>query len=229
MAHYAFLDENNIVTEVITGIDEIELIEGLDPEIWYGNFRGQTCKRTSYNANIRYNYAGIGYTYDADADAFIAKIAKWIVTDGVPGMVKLGVQLGAGLIDALIKALKGIASIGLDIGKAFANGIIGFINDNVIDSINDLLEFKIAGFTVNPPDLAHIPKLADGGIVNSPTIAMIGEKGPEAVIPLSGRNAGNMGGNTITINTSADPQAVVLALQMYNRMSGPIPINTRGN
>jgi hypothetical protein len=72
MAHYAFLDGNNIVTEVITGIDETELIEGLEPEIWYGNYRGQTCKRTSYNGNIRYNYAGIGYTYDADADAFIA-------------------------------------------------------------------------------------------------------------------------------------------------------------
>ncbi len=71
MAHYAFLDDN-IVTEVITGIDETELIEGLDPETWYGNYRGQVCKRTSYNGNIRYNYAGIGYTYDADADAFIA-------------------------------------------------------------------------------------------------------------------------------------------------------------
>jgi hypothetical protein len=71
MAHYAFLDENNIVTEVITGIDETELIEELDPETWYGNFRGQTCKRTSYNGNIRKNYAGIGYTYDAERDAFI--------------------------------------------------------------------------------------------------------------------------------------------------------------
>jgi hypothetical protein len=71
MAHYAFLT-NNIVTEVITGIDETELIEGLDPETWYGNFRGQVCKRTSYNAKIRYNYAGIGYTYDLEADAFIA-------------------------------------------------------------------------------------------------------------------------------------------------------------
>ena len=49
MAYYAFLDENNIVTEVITGIDETELIEGLDTETWYGNFRGQVCKRTSYN------------------------------------------------------------------------------------------------------------------------------------------------------------------------------------
>ena len=75
MAHYAFLDENNIVTEVIVGIDETELIEGLDPETWYGNFRGQVCKRTSYNNNIRYNYAGIGFTYDEVNDAFIAP--KW--------------------------------------------------------------------------------------------------------------------------------------------------------
>lgn len=72
MAHYAFLDESSIVTEVIVGIDETELIEGLDPETWYANFRGQTCKRTSYNGNIRYNYAGIGYTYDPIDDAFIA-------------------------------------------------------------------------------------------------------------------------------------------------------------
>jgi hypothetical protein len=72
MAHYAFLDDNLIVTEVITGIDETQLIEGLDPETWYGNFRGQVCKRTSYNGKIRYNYAAIGDTYDSDADAFIA-------------------------------------------------------------------------------------------------------------------------------------------------------------
>jgi hypothetical protein len=72
MAHYAFLDENNIVTEVIPGKDETELIDGLDPETWYGNFRGQKCIRTSINNNIRYNYAGIGHSYDPDADAFIA-------------------------------------------------------------------------------------------------------------------------------------------------------------
>jgi hypothetical protein len=72
MAHYAFLDKNNVVTEVIVGIDETELIEGLEPETWYGNFRGQTCVRTSYNGNIRYNYAGIGYTYFSDKDAFVA-------------------------------------------------------------------------------------------------------------------------------------------------------------
>jgi len=72
MAHYAFLDANNVVTEVITGIDETELIDGLDPETWYGNFRAQVCKRTSYNGNIRKQYAAIGYTYDEVRDEFVA-------------------------------------------------------------------------------------------------------------------------------------------------------------
>ena len=71
MAHYAFLDENNIVTEVIVGIDETELIESLDTETWYGNFRGQTCKRTSYNSNIRGTYAAIGYSYNEEEDIFV--------------------------------------------------------------------------------------------------------------------------------------------------------------
>jgi hypothetical protein len=79
MAHYAFLDENNIVTEVIVGKDEGE--EGIDWEQHYGNFRGQVCKRTSYNTSAgqhigggspyRKNYAGIGYSYDEERDAFI--------------------------------------------------------------------------------------------------------------------------------------------------------------
>lgn len=71
MAHYAFLDESNIVTNVIVGKDETELIDGLTPEQWYSDYAGQTCVRTSYNGNIRYNYAGIGYTYDPIDDAFI--------------------------------------------------------------------------------------------------------------------------------------------------------------
>jgi len=72
MAHYAFLDENNIVTEVITGRDEWEEVDGItDWEQAYSEVRGQVCKRTSYNGKIRYNYAGIGYTYDPVRDAFI--------------------------------------------------------------------------------------------------------------------------------------------------------------
>jgi hypothetical protein len=83
MAHYAFLDENNIVTNVIVGIDETELIEGVDPETWYGNFAGQACKRTSYNGNIRKNYASIGFTYDNQLDAFIPPkpFESWLLNE----------------------------------------------------------------------------------------------------------------------------------------------------
>ena len=80
MAHYALLDEDNVVTQVIVGVHESQLIEGKDPETWYGEFRGQVCKRTSYNTRggehpkgrpFRKNYAGFGFTYDEDRDAFI--------------------------------------------------------------------------------------------------------------------------------------------------------------
>ena len=91
MAHYAFLDSNNIVTEVIVGKNEGE--DGIDWEQWYGEFRGQTCKRTSYNTYggvhinggtpYRKNYAGIGYTYDAGRDAFIPPkpFASWVINE----------------------------------------------------------------------------------------------------------------------------------------------------
>ena len=72
MAHYAFLDENNIVTEVIVGRNENEVVDGIsDWEEHYGDFRGQKCVRTSYNHRIRKQFAGIGFTYDADADEFV--------------------------------------------------------------------------------------------------------------------------------------------------------------
>jgi hypothetical protein len=91
MAHYAFLNENNIVTEVIVGKNEGE--EGIDWEAHYGAFRGQSCKRTSYNTHAgvhssggtpyRKNYAGIGYTYDFERDAFIPlkPFASWILNE----------------------------------------------------------------------------------------------------------------------------------------------------
>jgi hypothetical protein len=84
MAHYAFLDENNIVTEVIVGKNEGE--DGKTGEEWeahYSAFRGQVCKKTSYNGNIRKNYAGIRFKYDADLDAFIPPkpFASWLLNE----------------------------------------------------------------------------------------------------------------------------------------------------
>jgi hypothetical protein len=72
MAHYAYLNENNIVVDVIVGKDETETINGLDTEVYYALGTPYTVKRTSYNGRIRYNYAGPGFSYDPVADAFIA-------------------------------------------------------------------------------------------------------------------------------------------------------------
>ena len=82
MAHYAFLDDNNLVTEVIVGRNEDDLAEGVTSwEDYYGALRGQRCLQTSYNTlggvhvfggtPLRGNYAAIGYTYDEERDAFI--------------------------------------------------------------------------------------------------------------------------------------------------------------
>lgn len=94
MAHYAFIDENNIVTEVIVGRDENEVVDGItDWEAHYGEFRGQTCRRTSYNTHgnqhtgdgtpFRGNYAGMGYTYDETLDAFIPPqpFPSWVLNE----------------------------------------------------------------------------------------------------------------------------------------------------
>jgi hypothetical protein len=91
MAHYAFLNSSNIVTEVIVGKDETDTSENW--ETYYGNIRGQVCKRTSYNTQLgvhklggtafRKNYAGIGYSYDSTRDAFIPPqpYASWVLDE----------------------------------------------------------------------------------------------------------------------------------------------------
>jgi len=128
----------------------------------------------------------------------------------VSTMASLGTDLGGKLISSLVEALKGLGSNAVDVGRSFANGIVRFINANVINKINDLLEFEIGlpfgkKFTVNPPDLPPIPELKNGGITTGPTLALIGEAGPEAVIPLSrgaqyGVGTGN--GMNIIVNVS---------------------------
>ena len=80
MAHYALIDSNNIVTQVIVGRNENETVDGIsDWETYYGELLGQRCVRTSYNNNIRKQYAGVGYTYDAVKDQFVAPqpYASW--------------------------------------------------------------------------------------------------------------------------------------------------------
>lgn len=101
MAHYALLNENNVVVNVIKGRDENETIEGISNwEQYYGEFYNATCKRTSYNSaggkrinpetnetvdqpGYRKNYAGIGFTYDFERDAFIPPKPEgdWVLSE----------------------------------------------------------------------------------------------------------------------------------------------------
>ena len=133
-----------------------------------------------------------------------------------------------------------------DIGGAIFDNVGGAFKDvinKVIRSLESGLNFAISGLNkaLDGIDAAagplvnfgsipkvDIPELAQGGIVTSPTIAMIGEAGPEAVIPLNRAGGMGMGGNTITVNVNGgDPNSVVRALQQYVRQSGPVPVNTR--
>jgi len=88
MAHYAFIDSNNIVVKVLTGVDETVTqddngtLVGGSTEAWEQFYQNQewhtglTCKRTSYHGNIRGKFAGIGDTYNADLDEFVPPVIE---------------------------------------------------------------------------------------------------------------------------------------------------------
>lgn len=126
---------------------------------------------------------------------------------------------------AVVTAVSGYVNGLVAVYKGLFNGIASVWNNTV-----GKLSFKIPGWVPGIGgagfDVPDIPMLANGGIVNSPTLAMIGEKGPEAVVPLTGNNTPSMG-NNVTINVNGgDPNAVVAALRTYMRQNGSIPIRT---
>jgi hypothetical protein len=156
-----------------------------------------------------------------------------------------GIAVGAVLYfkDTIIGAFNTIKNLGVSIFDGIGGAFKGVINAVIsamekglnfaIKGLNTILDGidKAAGPWVNfgtIPDV-KLPRLAEGGIVSSPTIAMIGEgREPEAVIPLSKMGQFGMGGNTITVNVNGgDPNSIVRALQQYVRQSGPVPVNTR--
>jgi hypothetical protein len=139
------------------------------------------------------------------------------VVDAVFGVIKFGVEkVALPAINLLLNTFKFVFNL---IGKLWNNtfGKISF-------SIPNIPGLPGRGTKIEFP---KIPALADGGIVTGPTLALIGEAGPEAVIPLD--RAGSMGGNNVTINVNGgDPQAVVDALRRYMYQNGTIPIRVSG-
>ena len=143
-----------------------------------------------------------------------------------------GEFIGKGLaiyFDALKLEFNAIKSVVEAVGNAIKNSFKAAFNfvAEVWNSTVGKLNFKIPGWV---PGLGgkefgvpQIPKFAAGGIVTSPTVGLIGEAGPEAIIPLSQAGGMGMGGMTINV-TSADPNAVVDALRRYMRQNGSVPI-----
>jgi hypothetical protein len=139
-------------------------------------------------------------------------------------------SVGRGLKTGFIAVVDTAKASATTLGTAFKTAFKGIAEDwnNTVGKLSFTVPSwvpKIGGKGFDVPD---IPMLAAGGIVTGPTLALIGERGPEAVIPLSGPNAGGgmgMGGNNVTINVNGgDPQSVVNALRTYMRQNGSVPI-----
>jgi hypothetical protein len=157
------------------------------------------------------------------------------ITAGLGWFLSAGKMIGRKLLEGIGDALGGAVEWAAAFAKDIANALIGFIN-SLIDNLNKKLEIDIdmPGFlpdiNLNPPDIPNIPLLAEGGIVTAPTLAVLGEAGPEAVIPLD-RAGGGMGGGPMTVNiympVGSDGDSVVRALQEYEARNGPVPVGTR--
>jgi hypothetical protein len=137
------------------------------------------------------------------------------------------------IVDAVFNAIKTAVSGGFDFFRGYMDFVLGIYRGifngvaNIWNNTVGKLSFKVPGWVPGLGgkgfDVPKIPMLADGGIVNSATLAVIGERGPEAVIPLD--RMGNMGGNNVTIHVNGgDPNAVVDALRKYYRQNGPLPV-----
>ena len=138
------------------------------------------------------------------------------------------------LFRAAVEGLSLLTSLGEFFGKAMVNGLIEMWNKadltfprvDVPSWVPGIGGKGFGGFDVFP----DIPTLAAGGIVTGPTLALVGEAGPEAIIPLD-RAGGGMGGAPMTVNVylpvGSDGDAVVRALQEYEARNGPVPVGTR--
>ena len=143
-------------------------------------------------------------------------------------------DFGKGLLETISTVLKTSAGVVFEGVKFVFNKVIDKIND-FINSLNSGLGFSFFGIDIDPPDLPSIPRLARGGIVSQPTTALIGERGPEAVIPLS-RAGGNLGQTNISLTVNAGMgtngadvgRDIVEELRKFQRRNGPLNLRLSG-
>jgi len=155
-------------------------------------------------------------------------IVDWFFTDAIPTIFEEGVKLGQEIIEGIGEGLANLFSRLVQFGKDIVNKIIEGIKaapGAITSAIGDLIPgsgvIGNIGGSIGR-GIGSIWPFAEGGIVTAPTLGLVGEAGPEAIIPLD--KIGMLGGNTINVNvSSADPEAVVEAIRRYNRIAGPAP------
>ena len=141
------------------------------------------------------------------------------------GIFTAGVTAGRDFIDGLEEGFKSAVDWTANVAREIANGLVHIVNTEVIDRLNSALEFTIPlpfgrSWTIDPPDIPNIPMLAQGGIVTGPTLAVVGEAGPEAVIPLD-RMGGMAGTTIINVNvTGVSGAEVVDAIRRETQRRG---------
>jgi hypothetical protein len=217
-----------IVGGAIAGIATAILAVNLAMKAWTAATTAFTAVQAAFNAVMALNpiFLLVALFVAVGAALVILQLKFNIfgkVFEGVgkiAGTVFDGIKTGFGVV---VDAVTGYVKTLVGIYKGLFNGIASIWNSTV-----GKLSFKIPGWVPGLGgkgfDVPEIPMLAEGGIVNGPTLAMIGEAGPEAVIPLN--RAGALG-NNITINVNGgDPNSVVAALRTYMRQNGSVPIRT---
>jgi hypothetical protein len=139
------------------------------------------------------------------------------------------------IVDSIFGVIKTVVTSSIDVIKSYFDTLLGFYKgifngiaklwNNTVGKLSFKVPSWVPGLGGKGFNVPNIPMLAEGGIVNTPggILAMIGEKGPEAVIPLD--RMGQMGGTNVTIQVNGgDPQSVVNALRTYMRQNGSVPI-----
>lgn len=209
-----------IVAGVIGGIAAAIVLVNGAMTAWTAATTAFTAVQAAFNAVMAMNpivliVVGIGLL-------IAALVIAYKKFDGFRAVVDSVFKFITGAVSGSIDLIKGYFSTLLGFYKTIFNGIASLWN-NTVGKLSFKVPGWVPGFGGKGFDVPNIPMLAEGGIVNSPTLAMIGEAGPEAVIPLSKMDS--MGGNNVTIHVNGgDPQQVVNALRTYMRQNGSVPI-----
>jgi hypothetical protein len=210
-----------VIAGVIGGIATAILAVNTAMKIWEAGTKIWTALQWAWNAALTANPIGLIVVGVAALVAGLVLAYKHFegfrnIVDAVASGLKTGFLFAVDLIKAEVNALYTVFKTVFNAIASAWNNTIGKLSFSIPSWVPG-----IGGKGFNVPD---IPMLADGGIVTGPTLAMIGERGPEAVIPLSRAGAGVGGGGVTIYVNGGDPQAVVDALRRFYRQNGPLPI-----